>query len=83
MKKEEFRYGWQDEGDNMGVVSAEYGAGWAGAKVFVACSTSGLAANLRPAEKEEIWRKLGVWVERRRNERASAQAEQAVKRADD
>ncbi|KAK1636009.1 uracil-DNA glycosylase-like protein, partial [Colletotrichum phormii] len=80
IKKEEFRYGWQDESENMGVVvkgEQEEGMGdgieafeaWAGAKVFVATSTSGLAATLRPAEKERIWRELGAWCERRRAER--------------
>lgn len=72
MKKEEFRYGWQEEGENN--MGAE--EGWEGAKVFVACSTSGLAATLKPAEKEAIWRDLGVWVEKRREERASARVEQ-------
>ncbi|GKT64607.1 mismatch-specific thymine-DNA glycosylate [Colletotrichum tofieldiae] len=76
IRKEEFRYGWQDEGENMGVVvKGEEGGddapreAWAGAKVFVATSTSGLAATLRPAEKERIWRELGEWCERRRAER--------------
>ncbi|KUJ24140.1 DNA glycosylase, partial [Mollisia scopiformis] len=67
MRKEEFRYGWQDEGENMGVGGEEK---WEGARVFVACSTSGLAATLLPVEKERIWRELGVWVEERRGERA-------------
>lgn len=71
--KEEFRYGWQDEGENMGVVEGVGDAeAWEGARVFVACSTSGLAATLRPPEKEEIWKPLGAWVEKRRRERASA-----------
>jgi TDG/mug DNA glycosylase family protein len=86
IRKEEFKYGWQEERENMGVVGEEgqreeeredgvdYGDGgaWLGAKVFVASSTSGLAATLRPAEKEAIWRELGVWVERRREERKLA-----------
>jgi mismatch-specific thymine-DNA glycosylase len=67
MRKEEFRYGWQDKERNMG----REVEGWEGAKVFVACSTSGLAATLLPAEKERIWRELGVWVEKRREERSS------------
>ena len=66
IKKEEFKYGWQDEGENYPPEGD-----WAGAKVFVASSTSGLAATLSPAEKEAIWRELGVWVERRRAERAA------------
>ncbi|OIW25967.1 DNA glycosylase [Coniochaeta ligniaria NRRL 30616] len=87
IRKEEFRYGWQDEGENMGKVGeagqrdeereegVDYGEGngsWEGSRVFVACSTSGLAATLRPPEKEAIWRELGVWVEKRREERKAA-----------
>jgi G:T/U-mismatch repair DNA glycosylase len=65
IRKEEFRYGWQDDREKMGV-----DADWRGAKVFVATSTSGLAASLLPAEKERIWRELGIWVEQRRSERS-------------
>lgn len=73
--KHEFRYGWQDEGENMGVGEVgedesidgvEYRDGWRGARVFVSSSTSGLAATLSPAEKERIWGELGQWVEARR-----------------
>ncbi|KAG8160063.1 hypothetical protein KVR01_010700 [Diaporthe batatas] len=73
--KHEFRYGWQDEGENMGVGEVdeaekidgvEYRDCWRGARVFVSSSTSGLAATLGPAEKERIWRELGQWVEARR-----------------
>lgn len=73
--KHEFKYGWQDEGENMGVgvvgeaerlEGVEYREGWKGARVFVSSSTSGLAATLSPAEKERIWRELGQWVEARR-----------------
>ncbi|KAJ4146650.1 hypothetical protein NW754_002115 [Fusarium falciforme] len=60
-----FKYGWQDETENMGVIKGE----WEGAKVFVASSTSGLAATLSPAEKERIWGQLGSWVKQRRAER--------------
>lgn len=79
--KDEFKYGWQDEGENMGIgdVAEEdkiqgvvYAEGWAGARVFVASSTSGLAATLRPEEKEKIWRELGVWAEQQRAEGAVA-----------
>ncbi|ROW07805.1 hypothetical protein VMCG_03647 [Cytospora schulzeri] len=83
--KAEFKYGWQDESENMGrggVVEDEqqegvkYEGHWNGARVFVASSTSGLAATLRPEEKERIWRELGSWVETRRAEReAAAQAQ--------
>ena len=84
IKPAEFRYGWQDEAENMGVVGpagqpareredgVDYGkdgGAWKGARVFVAASTSGLAATLRPPEKEKIWRELGEWVQTRREER--------------
>lgn len=66
IRKEEFRYGWQDESMNMGRVDGEHG--WKGARVFVATTTSGLAATMSMAEKESVWRELGVWVNRRREE---------------
>lgn len=66
IRKEEFRYGWQDEGMNMGKVEEE---GWGGSRVFVTTSTSGLAAGLKPAEKEAIWKPFGAWVQKRREER--------------
>jgi thymine-DNA glycosylase len=73
--KSEFKYGWQDERENMGVIKKDGDgkAGWAGARVFVATSTSGLAASLSTAEKETIWRQLGAWVEKRRSERKAAE----------
>ena len=88
LRKDDFRYGWQDEAENMGVVppaaaaaaaapadgdGEEAGPGptgpFGGARVFVATSTSGLAASLRPAEKERIWKELGDWCVQRRKER--------------
>ena len=68
ISKEQFKYGWQDESENMGVF-ADGEEEWAGAKVFVATTTSGLAAGMRPHEKEEVWRGLGEWVKERRAER--------------
>ena len=69
----DFKYGWQDDSENMGVIDGE----WAGARVFVASSTSGLAATLSPAEKQAIGSELGAWVKTRRAEReAQAEAEQ-------
>ncbi|MCJ1323216.1 hypothetical protein MMC15_008570 [Xylographa vitiligo] len=62
IKKEEFRWGWQEE-------RFAAGEGWSGARIFVATSTSGLAASMRPAEKEAVWRDLGEWVVARRAER--------------
>lgn len=67
IKKDEFKYGWQDGRENMGAGDGD----WKGARVFVATSTSGLAATSLPAEKERVWRELGVWVEERRAERSS------------
>ncbi|KAF1736634.1 G/U mismatch-specific uracil DNA glycosylase [Beauveria bassiana] len=69
-----FRYGWQDEAENMGVVQGE----WEGARVFVASSTSGLAATLSPAQKQEIWNELGAWVKMRRAERELAAEREAA-----
>lgn len=80
-----FRYGWQDEKENMGIGDADekedgvvYEDGWKGARVFVASSTSGLAAALSPAEKETIWRELGVWVEQRRAEDGGLQEADSI-----
>ena len=70
IRKEEFRYGWQGEGERMGVVEGEgEREGWKGASVFIATTTSGLAAGMRPHEKEAVWRGLGEWVKKRRKER--------------
>ena len=66
IKKDEFRYGWQDESENMGCVPGDE---WGGAPVFVATTTSGLAATMSIAEKEAVWADLGSWVVRRREER--------------
>lgn len=69
IRKEEFKYGWQDTAENMGKIDTDEGE-WKGARVFAATSTSGLAAATLPAEKERIWRQLGEWVEQRRHERS-------------
>jgi len=71
IRKEEFKYGWQDEEERMG-----RNEDWDGARVFVACSTSGLAATLSVAEKERIWSELGIWVKKRRNERGGPKTEE-------
>lgn len=73
--KAEFRYGWQDEEHNMGKSAdgeeevGPNGEIWRGSRVFVTTSTSGLAASLKPAEKEAIWKPFGEWVQKRREER--------------
>ncbi|KAL6705952.1 uracil DNA N-glycosylase Thp1 [Coniothyrium glycines] len=89
MKKDEFKFGWQDEKDNMGR-SADgeeeadaWGNVWKGSKVFVTTSTSGLAASLKPAEKEAIWKPFGEWVQQRRQERNIVPQEAEMKHADE
>lgn len=57
-----FKYGWQDTSENMGVIRGE----WKGARVFVATTTSALAKNMSMEDKQEIWYKLGSWVMARR-----------------
>ncbi|KAF4222540.1 hypothetical protein CNMCM6805_002185 [Aspergillus fumigatiaffinis] len=69
IRKEEFRYGWQDETENMGRCDGP--DGWQGARVFVATTTSGLAAGMSIAEKQAVWKELGSWVIQRREALAS------------
>ena len=66
LKKEEFKYGCQEEGLWLGREKGE--GGWKGARTFVATSTSGLAAGMSYAEKLEVWRELGEWFEPKRME---------------
>lgn len=72
-KASDFKYGWQDEKYNMGKSEEEIldddGNVWKGSRVFVTTSTSGLAANLKPAEKEAIWKPFGEYVQKRRAEK--------------
>jgi mismatch-specific thymine-DNA glycosylase len=93
MGKKDFKYGWQDEKHNMGKsedgeeeLDAD-GNVWKGSKVFVTTSTSGLAANLKPAEKEAIWKPFGEWVQKRRAERGfvprPVEAEEAAKETEE
>lgn len=77
IKKEQFKYGWQDDSERMGVVRTDEDQ-WPGARVFVTTTTSGLAAGMRLHEKEEVWRGLGEWVKERRQQRT----EEKVKRTD-
>ncbi|KAI4189090.1 MAG: hypothetical protein L6R41_001697 [Letrouitia leprolyta] len=72
IKKDQFRYGWQKDIERMGVMTGP-GDQWSGARIFVATTTSGLAAGMRPQEKEDIWKNLGEWVEKRRHERTDEQ----------
>lgn len=45
--------------------------------MFVATTTSGLAAGMSMAEKEAIWSELGRWVVKRREERKAEAAASA------
>lgn len=85
IRKEEFQYGWQADRERMGrkIVGgtqrdeadgvAEVGQKWMGARVFVATTTSGLAASMSLKEKQEIWSLLGGWVKQRRQEKIEAE----------
>ncbi|KAI0384108.1 DNA glycosylase [Hypomontagnella monticulosa] len=75
LSKGEFSYGWQEE--RMGGVKGGDEA-WEGSRIFVATSTSGLAATLKPAEKEAVWKILGDWCVERRKEREEAAANAGV-----
>jgi len=81
MKANEFKYGFQDTAQNMGRSGGFGGTetSWKGARVFVATSTSGLAASLSFQQKQEIWRQLGQWVEKRRGERKGVEGEGTCK----
>ena len=60
-----FHYGWQDI--NMGRIEPKDGQeGWEGAPIFVATTSSGLAASMSWEEKVEVWKELGDWVNERR-----------------
>lgn len=71
IKRNEFKYGWQDDCERMGK-PRKHDPLWKGTKVFVATTTSGLAASMSLQEKEEIWRRLGKWAEKRRSERVES-----------
>ncbi|RPA97557.1 DNA glycosylase, partial [Choiromyces venosus 120613-1] len=64
--KGKFVWGWQSDGDRFG---AEPEEGYAGARVFVVPSTSGLVAGYSMQFKKDIWKVLGDWVQMRRGER--------------
>lgn len=69
IRKHEFRYGWQHASENMG---CKPGSDWSGARVFVATTTSGLAAGMTMAQKQAVWTELGNWVVQRRVEKKLA-----------
>jgi thymine-DNA glycosylase len=67
-KDPDFHWGWQDEELQLGRTVENEEVVWPGAKTFVATSTSGLAATLRPAEKLAIWKPLGDWMRVKREQ---------------
>lgn len=69
IRKQEFRYGWQDQTENIGRMPD---SDWVGARVFVATTTSGLAAGMSITQKEAVWAELGMWVAQRRVEKGLA-----------
>lgn len=67
LPRQDFTYGWQDEKLWLGrVVDKKGNVASAGARTFVCTSTSGLAADTKPAEKLAIMSELGDWVKQRR-----------------
>jgi thymine-DNA glycosylase len=67
LRKDKFKWGWQDEDVWLGRTVEEDGeVAWAGSKTFVTTSTSGLSASMRPHEKLDVWRPLGEWFSHRR-----------------
>ena len=69
LPRREFSYGWQDPALWLGrTVDQNGNLVWAGARTFVCTSTSGLAADTKPAEKLAIMSELGDWIKQRREE---------------
>lgn len=67
LPRQDFAYGWQDEKLWLGrAVDQKGNVVSAGARTFVCTSTSGLAADTKPAEKLAIMSELGDWVKQRR-----------------
>ncbi|KAI1334239.1 DNA glycosylase [Xylariaceae sp. FL0016] len=60
--------GIKEEEEEKGKDDAE-GTPYDGARIFVATSTSGLAATVSREEKERIWKILGDWCVQRRKEK--------------
>ena len=79
VKSADFAFGWQEDW-RLGAEEGEGEGRWEGAKVYVAVSTSGLVAGYTPKRKEEIFRELGDWVNKRREERGE-EAPRNVERA--
>lgn len=71
MTKTEFKFGWQNEKENMGIDKKN---GYPGARVYVVVSTSGLAAGYSMDYKLQLWKNLGSWINKRRAERLEESA---------
>ncbi|KAJ2898342.1 TDG/mug DNA glucosyllase family protein [Zalerion maritima] len=67
--------GWENLGEERMEKIGEEQEEYKGARIFVATSTSGLAASLSPREKEEVWKELGDWAQMRRRERVEQEEE--------
>lgn len=80
MTKAQFKFGWQDKKENMGVDKKN---GYPGARIYVVVSTSGLAATYSMEYKLQLWKELGDWVNKRRAERAEAPKEEESTKAVD
>ncbi|RPA93752.1 DNA glycosylase [Choiromyces venosus 120613-1] len=70
LRKGEFEWGWQ-EGVRF-AKEAEKEGSWGGCRIFVVPSTSGLVAAYGPEFKRNLWKKLGDWVQMRRQERGES-----------
>ena len=82
LKRQDFKYGWQDKNFWLGRSVADNGSLiWSGARTFVCTSTSGLAADTKPAEKLAIMSELGCWVKQRRKEWEDVKSEESVAEA--
>ncbi|KAJ9606017.1 uracil DNA N-glycosylase Thp1 [Cladophialophora chaetospira] len=74
-KDPNFHWGWQDEDMQLGKIWEDGELVWPGSKTFVATSTSGLAATMRPAEKLAVWKPLGDWMTAKREDSESIKTE--------
>lgn len=82
LPRQDFKYGWQDERLWLGRVVDEKGKVVSnGARTFVCTSTSGLAADTKPAEKLAIMSVLGEWIKQRRQQSGATSSPSSNARA--
>ncbi|ETN46442.1 uncharacterized protein HMPREF1541_00626 [Cyphellophora europaea CBS 101466] len=80
LKKDLFKWGWQDEDNWLGrIVDDDEHVLWPGARTFVSTSTSGLSASMKPHEKLEVWLPLGEWFKERTERGEQTGVEQPFK----